>query len=332
MPDVVAIEATDAPPGSALSYFADCQPSQEDFLAAVNRGFSQSQKNVPPMFFYDERGSALFNAICETEEYYVTRTEVALLDRIGPQIREITPRGMTVVEYGCGSNLKIRALLNALTDAAEYVAIDISREHLEAAADEIAEEYPKLKVGAICADFNTDMVFPEGTGRPRLGFFPGSTIGNQTPARAQRLLSMMRRQLEDDGALLIGVDLKKDEARLNAAYNDAEGQTAAFNLNLLHRMNRELDAGIDVDAFAHKAFFNADESRIEMHLVSLKGQTVEIGGRHFDFAEGETIHTESSYKYEIDAFAAIAREAGFATAQVWTDSGGLFSIHYLKAA
>ena len=332
MPDVVLIEATDAPPGSPLHYFADCQPSPADFLAAVNLGFSQPQKNVPPMFFYDERGSALFNAICETAEYYVTRTEVALMNTVGDEIRELTPKGLTVVEYGCGSNLKIRALLNALSGAAEYVAIDISREHLEAAAGEIAEEYPRLKVGAICADFNTDMRFPDGTGRPRLGFFPGSTIGNQTPTHARRLLGLMRNQLEDDGRLLIGVDLRKDPAILNAAYNDAEGQTAAFNLNLLHRMNRELDAGIDVDAFAHKAFFNAGESRVEMHLVSLKDQTVEIGGRRFDFAEGETIHTENSYKYEIERFGALAKSAGFDTVKVWTDSDKLFSIHYLTVA
>jgi dimethylhistidine N-methyltransferase len=330
--DTHSTETSASGNGSALRYFIDHRPTPDDFLAAILDGFSKPQKTLPAKFFYDREGSRHFDAICETDEYYVTRTEVALLGDIGPEVADLAGPGAVVVEYGCGSNLKIRTLLDGLSDAAEYVAIDISRQHLREAAEEIADEYPDLKVGAICADFTDSMELPDETGRPRLGFFPGSTIGNQTRIEARTFLAKVRRHVGDDGALLIGVDLKKDEKILDAAYNDAAGHTAAFNLNVLARANRELDADIDLDSFVHKAFYNPDEGRVEMHLMSTRRQTVEIGGEAFDFAEGETIHTESSHKYTVAEFGEAAETAGFSVARTWTDPKGLFSIHYLSAA
>ena len=323
-----------AQPNSA-TYFVDHEPEVEDFRAAVLAGLSASPKSVPPKFFYDEPGSNLFERICQTEEYYVTRTEIDLLRDKGPEISELAGSQTVVVEYGCGSSRKIRALLDNLEAPAEYVAIDISREHLGRVVEDIAGDYADIKVGGICADFSAGLELPREAGlngERKLGFFPGSTIGNMSPGEARGFLMGVRRQVSEDGALLIGVDLKKDEQVLNAAYNDAEGVTAAFNLNILHRMNRELDGQIDVDEFEHLAFYNPDEGRIEMHLKSRTDQTALIAGRQFDFARGETIHTENSYKFHIEDFSELAGQAGFATEAVWTDADALFSIHYLSAA
>ncbi len=312
----------------------DLKPKVEDFHAAVVHGLAAVPKAIPPKFFYDARGSELFNAICETPEYYVTRTELALLDKIGPEIAALTGPKASVIEFGCGSSDKIRRLLTLLDAPADYVAIDISREQLLLSADEIAIEFEDVHVSAICADFAHRFQIPKafcaGAGR-RLAFFPGSTIGNQTPDEALEFLKIVHETVAPDGALLIGVDLRKDAARLNAAYNDSAGVTAAFNLNLLHRMKAELDADIDPHAFRHHAFFNEALSRIEMHLVSRKPQKVRVNGASFAFAEGESIHTECSYKYEIDQFRALAEKAGFRPRQSWTDENRLFSIHFLDA-
>jgi dimethylhistidine N-methyltransferase len=321
-------------PGSA-AYFVDHQPEVEDFRAAVLAGLSASPKTVPPKFFYDEPGSNLFERICRTEEYYLTRTEIDLLRDKGPEIAELAGSQTVVVEYGCGSSRKIRALLDNLDAPAEYVAIDISRQHLGRVVADIAGDYAEIRVGGICADFTADLDLPREAGLNgirKLGFFPGSTIGNMSPGEARKFLAGVRRQVAGDGALVIGVDLKKDERILNAAYNDADGVTAAFNLNILHRMNRELGSRIDVEKFEHLAFYNRSEGRIEMHLKSRAEQTVKIAGREFDFARDETIHTENSYKFHIEEFSELAGQAGFATEAAWTDPDDLFCILYLSAA
>ena len=312
----------------------DLKPRVEDFKGAVIAGLSAQPKAIPPKFFYDKRGSDFFYRICETPEYYVTRTELGMLDDLGPQIAALAGPAASVIEFGCGSAEKIRKLLASLDAPADYVAIDISRDHLLASAEEIAIENPNLNVSAICADFSLAFDLPDdfcdGAGR-RVAFFPGSTIGNQTPAEAENFLRHVRSVVGTGGALLIGVDLKKDAARLNAAYNDAAGETAGFNLNLLHRMKGELGAAVDPGRFAHRAFYNPDLGRIEMHLESQGAQAIHLDGHTFAFADRETIHTECSYKYEIGEFAHLARRAGFAVRKSWTDAGRLFSIHFLEA-
>ncbi len=317
-----------------IAYFVDLQPEVEDFLSAVIEGFSCAQKFLPPKFFYDAYGSQVFDRICATPEYYVTRTEIALMKKIGTELGELAGPAAVVVEYGCGSSLKIRALLEALIDPAEYLAIDISKDHLINTVGEIADDYPNLRVGAICADFSTTLDWPEEadqTGGRRLAYFPGSTIGNQTPEEAQQFLTRVRQLIGEDGSLLIGVDLKKDAGILNRAYNDADGHTADFNLNLLRRMNNELGASIDLTSFDHQAFYHEEKSRIEMHLVNKFDQVVKIDGTEFSFVAGETIHTENSYKYSVSEFTSLAEGCGFKAVRAWTDDGNLFSIHYLNA-
>ena len=316
-----------------LAFFIDLEPAVADFRESVIAGLSGTPRQLACKFFYDPAGMELFNRICETEEYYVTRTELALLRQIGPEVAALAGPEAAVIEFGSGSDLKIRLLLDALDHPAQYVPIDIAREPLRDATEAIARDYPAMRVGAVCADFTTLDALPAGAvsnsrGR-RLGFFPGSTIGNFTRNEAGEFMALIRRVLGPGGALLIGVDLKKDTTRLNAAYNDAAGYTAAFNLNLLHRMVRELGAELNPDAFAHEAFYNEAEGRVEMHLRSLRAQTIRIGADRFDMAAGERIHSENSHKYGIDEFTALARRAGFENGAVWTDADNLFSIHYL---
>ena len=312
----------------------DLKPRVEDFQAAVMQGLSARPKALPPKFFYDKRGSELFDRICTTPEYYVTRTELAMLDELGPEIAALAGPAVSVIEFGCGSADKVRKLLAALDAPADYVAIDISRDPLLQSADEIAIEFPDIRVSAICADFGQRLQIPSsycrGAGR-RLAFFPGSTIGNQIPDEAIGFLKIVRETVGKDGALLIGVDLKKDEDVLNAAYNDAAGITAEFNLNVLRRMRDELGMRIDPEAFAHHAFYNPEFGRVEMHLVSRKAQRPRLNGHTFSFKEGESIHTECSYKYEVEEFAELAAQAGFTVRKSWTDPARLFSIHLLEA-
>tara|TARA_B100000315_G_scaffold257085_1_gene304743 strand:+ start:4213 stop:5193 length:981 start_codon:yes stop_codon:yes gene_type:complete len=317
-----------------IDYFVDLQPETEDFLATVLAGLSQQQKTIPPKFFYDANGSKIFDQICVAPEYYVTRTEIALMNEIAAEINALVELGSIVVEYGCGSSLKIRALLSALPDPAEYLAIDISRSHLIATVQEIAADYPNLRVGAICADFSDALNWPKEAAADRdqrLAFFPGSTIGNQTPEEARQFLERVRHLVGDSGNLLIGVDLKKDTDVLNNAYNDAAGHTAEFNLNLLHRIKHELGGLLDISAFEHDAFYNEDLGRIEMHLTSRLDQSIEIGGQQFNFQKGESIHTENSYKYSIDEFIELAGGSGFGSVKAWTDADDYFSIHYMAA-
>lgn len=303
-----------------------------EFRAAVLNGLANLQKSIPSKFFYDTEGSRLFDRICAQPEYYPTQTETAILRANAGAIAAALPPRVVLVEYGSGASIKIRLLLDALDHPAAYVPIDISCSPLRAAASVLAFDYPAVMVIPVCADFTRSaglpLMLPEG---PRIGFFPGSTIGNFHPPEAKRLLRSFRRQLGPDGRLLIGVDLKKDPAILHAAYNDAAGVTAAFNSNLLARANRELDASFDLDTFEHLAFWNPAAGRVEMHLRSRTRQTVFVAGRPFRFAAGETIHTENSYKYSVEEFKALGRAAGFAPVAAWSDARQLFGVLLLAA-
>jgi dimethylhistidine N-methyltransferase len=311
--------------------FTDLHPPPNDFYAEVIQGLNRRPRAIGPKFFYDEYGSRLFDALCRTPEYYPTRTEIAILERrIDNIAQHISPR-CVLIEPGSGNSRKVRILLDTLRPRA-YLPIDISKDYLRSTAQHVAQEYPWLSVHAVCADYSTSLALPDyPPGTQKLAFFPGSTIGNFEPEQAVAFLRNIARMVMPDGGLLIGVDLKKDPARLNAAYNDAQGITAAFNLNLLNRINKALHADFDLDMFRHHAFYNSDLGRIEMHLVSRQAQRVRVGNKHFDFAKGESIHTENSYKYSIAGFQALAQQAGFSPAAVWTDAEQLFSVHYLRA-
>lgn len=313
--------------------FHDLQPHLDSFLNEVLTGLARPQKEIPAKFFYDQRGCALFEQICDLPEYYPTRTETALMQAHAGDMARLLGEHCLLIEYGSGSSLKTRILLDVLHPAA-YVPIDIAAEQLRQSVAAIAEAYPALKVIAVCADYTMPWQLPESgdyAALRKVVFFPGSTIGNFTPQETSDFLKNVAALVGEGGGMLVGVDLKKDAARLDAAYNDAQGITAAFNLNLLQRINRELGADFDVRSFRHHAFYNEREGRIEMHLASLKPQTVNIGGKRFVFHEGETIHTENSCKYAIDEFQALAVSAGFEPAKVWTDDDHLFAVHYLVA-
>jgi dimethylhistidine N-methyltransferase len=304
-------------------------PAAEEFEQAMLQGLAAEPKSVPPKFFYDAAGSQLFDRITELEEYYPTRTELAILTQWRRQIARLAGPEAHLIEFGAGSLRKVRLLLDAFERPAAYTAIDVSREHLLGAAQSLARDYPRLAVTAVVADFTRDMTLPVVKGRP-IGFFPGSTIGNLVPEQAFHFLSQAAALLQG-GALLIGVDLVKDQAVLNAAYNDRSGVTAAFNRNLLVRANRELGADFRPDLFRHMAFYNREASRIEMHLEARVAQQVGIAGRRFTFRAGETIHTENSYKWTVEGFRALAARAGFVPRSVMTDPQELFSLHWLEA-
>ncbi len=308
-------------------HFHDLHPEAEDFRAEVIAGLSRKDRSLSPKFFYDERGSQLFDAITRLPEYYPTRTEIGLLQRHGADIAAMVGDDGLLFEFGSGSDTKIRVLLDALQPES-YAPIDISREHLRLAAGAIAQDHPQLDVHAICADFSRPLQLPDLFDvQRRAVFFPGSSIGNFNPEQARDLLRRIAGLLGPDGRLLIGVDLKKDPALLHAAYNDEQGVTARFNLNLLARINRELDADFDLKSFRHEAFYNDALGRIEMHLVADTPQHVRINGNRFEFQAGEGIHTENSYKYSIEEFRQLAAQAGLASLHVWQDEDALFSIH-----
>jgi dimethylhistidine N-methyltransferase len=313
--------------------FHDLHPDPGSFLDEVIAGLSQPQKALSPKYFYDPRGCELFEAICELPEYYPTRTEMAMMQ---VRVREITQRlgpDCVLIEYGSGSSRKTRVLISELNPVA-YVPIDIAGAHLRASSQDLAGRFPALRIIAVCADYSRPLALPEIDnlgGRRRIVYFPGSTIGNFTLPEAQQFLIHARRLVGAGGAMLVGVDLKKDHGVLHAAYNDAQGVTAAFNLNILARINRELGAGFSLAAFRHHAFYNAEAGRIEMHLKSVKDQRVTVGGHLFSFRGGETIHTENSYKYSVGEFQGLARAAGFEPEACWIDPHQLFSIHYLAA-
>lgn len=318
---------------TALVPFIDLHPRLSDFHAEALEGLQGKPKRISPKFFYDKAGSELFDRITGLPEYYPTRTETAILEARAGEIADLIGDDGLLIEYGSGSSRKIRVLLDALGGRrVRYLAIDISKQHLLESAGALADAYPETPVSAVCADYTEPIELPVETldgVRRRVVFFPGSTIGNFAPDQARGFLRRTAELAGSGGGLLIGVDLKKDKATLDAAYNDSGGVTAAFNLNLLRRMNRELGADFRLDRFAHRAFYNSDAGRIEMHLVSLRDQTVRVDGQAVGFQAGETIHTESSYKFSVEEFQALASDCGFAPGKVWTDPEGLFSVHYM---
>lgn len=308
-------------------------PEDDDLVQEVLHGLSQPQKVLPSKLFYDARGSQLFDRITELEEYYLTRTEMGIMERYLDDIVKSLGPGCLLVEYGSGSSRKTRILLDHMQDLAGYVPIDISREHLAQTAADLSAAYPHIPIFPVHADYTDEVVLPVPTTKSRtVVFFPGSTIGNFTPDEARAFLTRIRDLCGSDGGLLIGVDLQKDTLILERAYNDAEGVTAQFNLNVLCRINREMQGTFDLARFRHLAFYNSNEHRIEMHLVSTEDQCVRVADTVFTFRAGETIRTEYSYKYTLDGFAALAADGGFQVRQVWTDDRMYFSVQYLEPA
>ncbi|MGO9005814.1 MAG: L-histidine N(alpha)-methyltransferase [Beijerinckiaceae bacterium] len=301
-----------------------------EFAAAVLDGLHAKPKRLACKFFYDREGSALFERICALPEYYQTRTELRLLGDNAGEIAKLMGAGIELIEFGAGALAKVSLLLDELKSPYLYVPIDISGDYLRSVAAKFESAYPDLTVRPIVADFTKPLALPAiAEGRRRVGFFPGSTIGNFDPLEALQFLKNTAASLRG-GGLLVGVDLIKDPAVLHAAYNDAEGVTAAFNKNLLARANRELGADFDLNGFAHYALYNPVEQRVEMYLVSLQHQWVEMAGTTIGFANGEAIHTENSYKYTVEGFAKLASRAGFIPRCVWCDAANLFSIQWLE--
>lgn len=304
----------------------------DDFAISVLDGLSKRRKSLPCRFFYDTAGSALFEEITQQPEYYPTRTEIAILKTNALQMLDAELDDAVLVEFGSGSSRKTEILLESLPRLRVYVPIDVSDCALTEAQRRLLRRFPKLVVRPLLEDFSGSISLPSDlVNRPKIGFFPGSTIGNFTRAEATQLLSTMRIALSPDGRLIIGVDLKKDVRQLLRAYDDAKGVTAAFNLNLLVRINRELAGTFDLHAFRHEAIYEPFEGRIEMRLVSVKDQNASAAGEQFRFHAGETIHTENSYKYTVEEFQRVARLAGWTPRRVWTDERSLFSVHELIA-
>lgn len=298
--------------------------------AEVLRGLQDNPKTLPPKLFYDRAGARLFEAICELPEYYLTRTEIEILRERGGEIAAHLGENVALIEYGSGAGTKVRLLLDELQNPAAYVPVDISMEQLTAVAAERARQYPNLRVAPVHADYTARFALPPlPPNARRVAFFPGSTIGNLHPAEATAFLHRIRATIGSQGALVLGVDRRKDASVLHAAYNDAAGVTAAFNLNLLARLNRELNANFDLHSFRHWARFNDESSRIEMHLESTVQQQVCVGGVPVDFGRGETILTECSYKYDLPFLEAVVKPAGFTIEQLWTDKRDWFWVGFL---
>lgn len=301
------------------------------FADDVIAGLSAHPKWLSPKYFYDTAGSQLFEQITEQPEYYPTRRELEVLNTYAGAISALIPSGAAMIEFGAGSTKKARIVIAAAPQLTAYVPVDISGEFLQQEAQQLRRDMPKLSVLPVAADFTQPFSLPPSVAsRPHVGFFPGSTIGNFEPRDAAAFLRHAGRMLGKGSVLIIGIDLVKSVGVLNAAYNDAAGVTAGFNCNLLKRMNRELDGDFDLGTFSHRAFFNPAHSRIEMHLVSARQQDVAVAGEKFSFEAGESIHTESSYKYTLDSFRGLAREAGWQPLDVWTDADGYFSVHALR--
>ncbi len=304
--------------------------AESDFAQDVVVGLSSRPKRLSPKYFYDEIGAQLFEEITQLAEYYPTRSELSILERHAPDIAKFIPPDAALIEFGSGSTRKARLLLDAAPAVTAYVPVDISSEMLQQEAAELRRDYPHLTVLPVEADFTKPFQLPRGIAlSSRVGFFPGSTIGNFEPHAAASFLRHAAAMLGAQSTLIIGVDLVKDVHVLNAAYDDAAGVTARFNLNLLTRINRELGGNFDLGTFCHQAFYNTERRRIEMHLASRTRQKVKVAGRSFDFRAGETIHTENSYKYTPESFGAMARGAGWTPAASWTDPQGYFMVQAL---
>jgi dimethylhistidine N-methyltransferase len=312
---------------------ADNVSIDQAFARAVLEGLSKTPKAIPSRYFYDQRGSELFEKITHLSAYYPTRTEIHLLQHHAAEIAAELPEETVIVEFGSGSSRKTPLLLQALENVAAYVPVDISGDFLQRSATMLAKQFPDIPILPIHADFMEPIAFPPSLpDRPRMGFFPGSTIGNFAPPLARQFLAMARESLGVGAFMLIGVDLQKSHEVLLRAYDDEEGVTAAFNKNLLVRINNELAGTFDPDHFAHEARYNLHEHRIEMHLVSLKSQTVCVLGEDFSFEERESIHTENSCKYTLEGFARLASGAGWSVKKVWTDDSRYFSLQLLQTA
>lgn len=321
-----------SPPKPDNVVFEDQQPARTQSREELLAGLQLDQKQVNPKYFYDARGSELFEQITRQEEYYPTRTEMAILSDFATEMAEKCGADCVLIEPGSGNSEKVRLLLDAIQPAA-YVPVDISADFLYETAVKLGLEFPWLNIHAICADFADQ--WQERTELPagrRVVFYPGSTIGNMEPRGAQQFLSDLRQWIGRDGGILIGVDLHKSEELLNAAYNDSRGVTAEFNLNILNSLNSMLDGEFHDHAFSHRAFYNKERQRIEMHLVSKESQSVKINGSSIQFDKGETLHTENSYKYTLEDFSSLSEAAGLVLEKSWLDEGGLFSVHYLTVA
>jgi dimethylhistidine N-methyltransferase len=306
-------------------------PETSAFALDALEGLTQTPKGLSPKYFYDATGSNLFEQITLLPEYYPTRTELGILRDRGADIGALIPPDAALVEFGAGATTKVRLLLKERSFAA-YVPVDISGEFLASQTAALRKDFPKLAVHPVTADFTQTFELPEAVrDMPKVGFFPGSTIGNFEPGEASRFLKRAAEILGKGSLMILGVDLEKDESLLQPAYNDAAGVTAKFNLNLLVRMNRELGANFDVSSFSHRAHYNRTKHRIEMHLYSRKTQKARLCGRTITFTAGESIHTENSYKYSIPRFAALARQSGWRLETSWTDARGMFSVHALRA-
>jgi dimethylhistidine N-methyltransferase len=302
------------------------------FARDVIEDLSQHPKRLSPKYFYDAAGSELFEQITRLPEYYPTRTELSILQDRGSEISAIIPKNAALVEFGAGATTKVRLLLNQCAFGA-YIPVDISGDFLKAQADALGTDFPALEIYPVTADFTAPFALPDAVAAmPKVGFFPGSTLGNFEPHEACRFLRSARDILGRNAQMVIGIDLEKNERVLSEAYNDSAGVTARFNLNVLHRINRELGGNFDTGAFTHRAIYNRERHRIEMHLISRKAQSVRVLGRNFSFRTGESIHTENSYKYSLERFTALALGAGWIPRQSWTDNAGMFSVHALIAA
>ena len=313
----------------------DLEPVSADFLAEVLAGLSSSPRTLPCKFFYDERGADLFQEICELPEYYITRTETELLRRYASEISESIGANAALIGFGTGAGIKTRMLLEQLQNPIAYIPVDISKQRLIDSAIELSLAMPGLEILPVCADYLQELQLPKPLRKPDhvAVYFPGSTIGNLEPPVAKDFLQRVCRLCGRDGGLIIGVDLQKRTEIIEAAYNDSTGVTAAFNLNLLARANRELGADFDLARWKHRAIYNRNEGRIEMNLVSRGAQIVHVGGREFQFGDGEKIITEFSYKHTLDGFARLAASAGFREAsRVWTDPEKMFAIFHFAVA
>ncbi len=323
---------TQQSPKTGQVTFSNEHPALGDSRAELLSGLNQQQKTINPKYFYDEQGSRLFDQITRLPEYYPTRTEVEILTQYRREISTVCEKDCIFIEPGSGNCAKVRLLLDALHPAA-YVPIDISADFLQQAAQQLGREYPWLNVHAVCADFNKKWTFVEALpAGKRVVFYPGSTIGNLEPQAATDFLRRVKDLVGPDGGALIGVDLHKSEDRLNAAYNDSAGITADFNRNVLTRVNEMLDADFEHARFRHRAFYDRNKRRIEMHLVSQEAHSVRCNGSTIFFGEGESIHTENSYKYTLKGFSQLASKAGFRVMHSWLDDEELFSVHYLQVA
>jgi dimethylhistidine N-methyltransferase len=306
----------------------DFTPATKSFFDDVVAGLDQRPRSLPCKYFYDERGSQLFDQICDLDEYYLTRVELEIMRQNASQMAEQIGPGVMLVEYGSGSSVKTRLLLEHLQSPVAYVPVDISRDHLHQSANNLARQYPDVEILPVSADFVEDFDLPVPTNVPTHNavYFPGSTIGNFEPDAAQAMLARIVSLCGCGGGLLIGIDLQKDSNIIEAAYNDSAGVTAEFNLNLLGRINRELDADIDVDQFEHRAFYDESQGRVEIYLESLAEQSFVIGQESFDIAAGELIHTEYSHKYTIASFSELATRAGLTLRRQWTDCQERFAV------